>query len=69
MVRCHFAQSDGNWIAFLCLVFEILLAYVQNHDWEKAFTCVIPERKVLTKKLVNDEEPEPSSDASDSGTV
>ena len=43
------------------LVFEILLAFAQNHDWELAFTSVIPERKVLTQKLVTDEDSPESS--------
>eukprot|EP00731_Ephydatia_muelleri_P034609 Em0068g4a len=70
-----YVQLNSRAVLTVNHVFEILLAYVQNHDWKKAFTCVIPERKVLTKKFVKDEEPEPSSeltptsDASDSGTA
>lgn len=32
-------------------VFEILVAFVQNRDWKKAFYQVIPQRKQVTESL------------------
>ena len=60
------------WIC-VWIVFEILLAYVQNHDWEQAFRGVIPERKVLTKEVASeDDDPEyshtPTPDSNDART-
>ncbi|EPB80730.1 tRNA (guanine-N(1)-)-methyltransferase [Ancylostoma ceylanicum] len=62
----EFVEMKTRKVLTINHVFEILVHYTNNHDWEKAFFTVIPPRKGMAKK---ENGQEPSTEESDSQKI
>ncbi|KIH64518.1 tRNA (guanine-N(1)-)-methyltransferase [Ancylostoma duodenale] len=59
----EFVEMKTRKVLTINHVFEILVHYTSNHDWEKAFFTVIPPRKGAAKKENGQEAPSEESDS------